>query len=308
MKRLGRNLSPPIHFGRKSTSARVDDPAYYLERITKLAGVSAEPEQNEITYLPRSMLRPNPSQPRRHFDQGALEDLAESIRAARGILQPLIVRPCGANCYEIIAGERRWRAAELADVDELPCIVRAGLDERQVLMLSLIENIQRSDLNPIEEAHGLRRLIDEFGLSHLEAANAVGRSRSSVTNLLRLLDLAECVQDALAGGLIDMGHARALAGVDHDGQTLLLRDLVAGGWSVRRTEQAVRAWHAKAGEKQTSQCPYTRSELSSIERQLEAKLGYGIKVRASSTGKVSITLDTLSDLSLLIAMENRNTE
>ncbi|RMG35826.1 MAG: ParB/RepB/Spo0J family partition protein [Gammaproteobacteria bacterium] len=255
----------------------------------------------EITYLPRYQLSPNPRQPRQAFDEIALEDLAESIRAAGGIIQPLVVRKVASQRYEIVAGERRWRAAGIVDLDTLPCIVREDLTEKKALMVSLIENIQRNDLNPIEEALGLRRLIDEFGLSHQDAANAVGRSRSAVSNLLRLLDLSECVQEALAGGEIEMGHARALAGVDLEAQEILLGETKAHGWSVRETEAAVRKWKEGEGRKKARpKQPYPEAVLRKAEQRLSSALGYEVKVKAYPSGKIGITLDTLNDLDLLL--------
>lgn len=305
MKRLGRSLKlpPKLVFGQATRPKRADNteetPERYLERLLASIGVEDKVPELEITYIPHYQIVPNPHQPRRRFDEAELEDLAESIRSAGGILQPLIVRKVASQRYEIVAGERRWRAAEIIDLEHLPCIVRDDLTAKQAHMVALIENIQRSDLNPMEEAIGLRRLIDEFGLSHLEAANAVGRSRSAVTNLLRLLELAESVQEALASGQIEMGHARALAGLNLDDQPVLLQRTLDEGWSVRQTEAAVRKW--KEGDTaETVKVPYSAEQLQSTKDRLSAALGYEVTIKAYPSGKVNITFDTLRDVGLLL--------
>lgn len=179
-------------------------------------------------------------QPRTRMDEGALNELADSIRT-QGVMQPILVRPLDGKRngkYEIIAGERRFRAACLAGLDEIPVLVREVADENAAVM-ALIENIQREDLNPLEEAHGVKRLLDEFGLTHEQAAQAIGRSRSATSNLLRLLNLAEPVQTMLLAGDIDMGHARALLAVDPAKQIMLANEVIAKGMSVRDTEKLV---------------------------------------------------------------------
>ncbi|CAM3685297.1 ParB/RepB/Spo0J family partition protein [Castellaniella denitrificans] len=191
------------------------------------------------SQLPIDVLRAGRYQPRTRMDEGALNDLAESIRV-QGIMQPILVRPLEdePGQYEIIAGERRFRAARLAGLDAVPVLVRRVADENAAAM-ALIENIQREDLNPLEEAHGVRRLLDEFGLTHEQAATAIGRSRSATTNLLRLLNLADPVQTMLLAGDIDMGHARALLATDAAQQILLANEVVARRLSVRETEKRV---------------------------------------------------------------------
>ena len=306
--------SPPkIGEGGKKDAKKEPRSGDYLERLLASLpeAMPDAPHRDQITYLPHYQLTPNREQPRRHFDPEALEDLAESIRAADGIIQPLLVKKIASQRYEIIAGERRWRAASIIDLDEVPCIIRDDVSGARQVMFSLIENIQRNQLNPIEEATGLRRLIDEFGMSHQEAANAVGRSRSAVTNLLRLLELAESVQEALADGRIEMGHARALAGADYDGQAHLLTNLLDEGWSVRQTEAAVRGWKAEDGgatDKKTPKAYYPKERLQQMETRLVAALGYEVKIKASAQGKVSITLDTLDDLALLLAASEKDQE
>ncbi|HRE12763.1 MAG TPA: ParB/RepB/Spo0J family partition protein, partial [Usitatibacteraceae bacterium] len=173
-----------------------------------LGGSDKARADGELAQLPVRRLRPGRYQPRTRMDQASLAELADSIRA-RGVLQPVVVRPVAGGDYEILAGERRWRAAQLAGLERVPALVREVPDDA-ALGIGLIENIQREDLNAIEEAAGLKRLIDEFRLTHEETAKAVGRSRSAVTNLLRLLDLAAAVQEMLQEGRLEMGHARAL--------------------------------------------------------------------------------------------------
>ena len=309
MKRLGRSMPSPPKIGQGGKigirAKPENSPEAYLERLMASLPdtVSQPPHQDQITYLPRYSITPNREQPRRHFDPESLEDLAESIRVANGIIQPLIVRRVGAQRYEIIAGERRWRAADIIDLEELPCIIRNDVNGVKELMFSLIENIQRNQLNPIEEARGIRRLIDEFDLSHKEAANAVGRSRSAVTNLLRLLDLVESIQEALADGRIEMGHARALAALDHDDQASLLGKLLENGWSVRQTESAVRQW--KIGQnnipKPATPDPDQAEKLSQLSMQLKDYLGKNVSCKLTTKGHVKLELTGIDDLAAIAA-------
>jgi len=189
------------------------------------------------TVLRLDLLQPGKYQPRTRMDEGALYELAESIRA-QGIMQPILVRPIGAGRYEIIAGERRSRAAKLVGLTEVPVLVKEVPDEAAAAM-ALIENIQREDLNPLEEAQGLQRLTQEFGLTHEQAAQAVGRSRSAASNLLRLLQLAEPVQTLLMAGDLDMGHARSLLALDKVQQITTATEVVARKLNVRETEKLV---------------------------------------------------------------------
>jgi len=189
-----------------------------------------------LTTLRLALLRPGRYQPRARMDPASIEELAESIRS-QGVLQPILVRSLDDG-YEIIAGERRWRAAQLAGLEEVPVVVH-DVDDNAAMAIALIENIQREDLNPLEEATGIQRLIDEFAMTHETAGKAVGRSRSAVSNLLRLLSLEEAVQDMLMSGAIDMGHARALLAVSGPRQLELAQHIVALGLSVRDAEQLV---------------------------------------------------------------------
>ena len=194
-----------------------------------LAGNSSEPQRQDTLRV--DYLQPGKYQPRTRMDQDSLNELAASIKA-QGVMQPILVRPVDGGRYEIIAGERRWRASQLAGLHEVPVLVR-DIPDDSALAMSLIENIQREDLNPLEEAMGIQRLIDEFGMTHQQAADSVGRSRSAASNLLRLLHLAKPVQDLLMAGDIDMGHARALLPLAKASQVQLAHRISAKGYSVR---------------------------------------------------------------------------
>jgi ParB family chromosome partitioning protein len=197
-----------------------------------------EPE-SELRQIPLELIKPNPNQPRQEFDEGALLALAESIRE-RGVLQPVLVRPIHGGTYELVAGERRWRAARLADLDSVPALVRPQ-DDAESLELALIENMAREDLNPIEEARACTLLVEELGLTREDIGRRVGRSRVAVSNLLRLLDLPDEVIDLLAAGHLSEGHGRAiLTAADHDVRRRLARQAVQEGWSVRQTEARAR--------------------------------------------------------------------
>ena len=211
-----------------------------------LAALLASPElgggepESELRHIPVELIRPNPRQPRRDFDEGALLALAESLRE-RGVLQPVLVRPVHGGTYELIAGERRWRAAQLADFETVPAVVRPH-DDAESLELALIENMAREDLNPVEEARACALLVEELGLTREDVGRRVGRSRVAVSNLLRVLDLPDEVLDLLAAGHLTEGHGRALLlASDHDDRRRLARSAVQEGWSVRQTEARARA-------------------------------------------------------------------
>ncbi|HUR88936.1 MAG TPA: ParB/RepB/Spo0J family partition protein [Ramlibacter sp.] len=255
---------------------------------------------------------PGQYQPRTRMDEGALYELAESIKA-QGIMQPILVRklPRGANAgkYEIIAGERRYRAAKLAGLDSVPVLVRDVPDEAAAAM-SLIENIQREDLNPLEEAHGLQRLVKEFGLTHEQAAQAVGRSRSAATNLLRLLNLTDAVQGMLMAGDIEMGHARALLALERAAQVTAASQIAAKKLSVREAEALVKKLSAEF----TLTAPKPKAEKSRDLRRVEEELSdlltaeVDVRVkkrvkrngRTEETGEVAIQFSTLEELNALI--------
>ena len=238
--------------------------------------------QGQPSTLAISKLQAGKYQPRTRMDEGALAELAESIRA-QGIMQPILVRPidAGKGRYEIIAGERRFRAAQLAGLTEVPVLVKDVADEHAAAM-ALIENIQREDLNPLEEAQGVKRLLDEFGLTHEQAAQAIGRSRSATSNLLRLLNLASAVQTMLLAGDIDMGHARALLAVDAATQIQLANQIIAKRLSVRDAEQLVTRADKGVTAKSSRAKPVSR-DVARLEEALSDQLG--TKVTLKVTGK-----------------------
>jgi ParB family chromosome partitioning protein len=265
--------------------------------------------------LPRtlklSQLQPGKYQPRTRMDEGSLYELAESIKA-QGIMQPILVRPLGKSAggaaYEIIAGERRSRAAKLAGLDEVPVLVKDVPDEAAAAM-ALIENIQREDLNPLEEAQGIKRLTDEFGLTHDQAAQAVGRSRSATSNLLRLLNLADSVQTMLMAGDLDMGHARALLPLNGAQQIQAASEIAAKKLSVREAERLV-AQHlqapAKASQQAQAAAPGKPKDLLRIEQTLSDALTAAVEIRVKKRtargeqGEVAISFGSLEELNGLL--------
>ncbi len=264
----------------------------------------------KISELRIDELQPGRYQPRQQVREEALAELAESIRE-HGILQPLIVRavpaatPAGASAYEIVAGERRWRAARLAGLATVPVIVR-GLSDGSALAVALVENLQREDLNAIDQARSMQRLVEEFELTHDEIAKALGRSRSSVTNFLRLLELAPDVKTALSNGTIDMGHARALLPLDAERQEAVARRIERLGWSVRQVERAVKALlemppgtdPKRAVDFQTRwlQDQLTRELGEKISIRPGAKGEYVLKIGFPHLAKLEATLQRLQEL------------
>lgn len=244
------------------------------------------------TVLSVKALKAGKYQPRTRMDEGALNELAESIRS-QGVMQPILVRPLAASKYEIIAGERRFRAAQLAGLAEVPVLVREVADENAAVM-ALIENIQREDLNPLEEAHGVKRLLDEFGLTHEQASQAIGRSRSATSNLLRLLNLTEPVQTMLLAGDIDMGHARALLAADAAQQILLANEIIARRLSVRETEKLVTR-HLREAEGAVSGGKRTRSTPSGdtlrLEQALSDHLGTRVSLKVGARNRGQLVID-----------------
>ncbi len=242
-----------------------------------------------LQTLPAAELQPGKYQPRTRMDPGSLEELAASIKS-QGVMQPILVRPIGAlfdaKRYEIIAGERRWRAAQLAGLNEVPCLVREIPDEA-ALAMSLIENIQREDLNPLEEAAGIQRLIDEFSMTHQQAADAVGRSRPAASNLLRLLQLAPQVQELLMAGDIDMGHARALLPLDGATQVGLANLVAARGLSVREAERLA---HQALNPKSKLIAPAPDRDILRLEEEIADRLGATVKIRANKKGAGAVTI------------------
>jgi ParB family transcriptional regulator, chromosome partitioning protein len=270
------------------------------------------------TTLPLSALSPGKYQPRTRMDEGSLYELAESIKS-QGVMQPILVRPLGASVdgtpggrYEIIAGERRSRAAQLAGLSEVPVLVKDVPDEAAAVM-ALIENIQREDLNPLEEAQGLKRLIDEFGLTHEQAAQAVGRSRSAASNLLRLLNLAAPVQSMLMAGDLDMGHARALLALDAAQQILAANEVAAKKLSVRDAEKLVtqQLTHTSGSARQKPLLKAAKQDkprdIARLEEQLADQLMAAVDIRilkraknGTLSGEVAIAFGSLDALSGLL--------
>ncbi|HED19074.1 MAG TPA: ParB/RepB/Spo0J family partition protein [Gammaproteobacteria bacterium] len=236
-------------------------------------------------------------QPRVDMHNDSLEDLADSIRA-QGVVQPIVVRPIGGGRYEIVAGERRWRAAQLAELQDIPVVVR-DMDDRTAIAVALIENIQREDLNPLEEAHALERLIEEFEMTHQQAAEAVGRSRTAVSNLLRLLELGEVATGMVQRGELDMGHARALLALDGARQVEAARQVVDQGLSARATERLVKKLLA-AGSRSSGEKPPSRRDpdLVSLEQDLSDRVGAPVLVQQGQKGKgkLVISYNSLDEL------------
>jgi ParB family chromosome partitioning protein len=242
---------------------------------------------SELREIPVDLIAPNPRQPRRDFDEGALVQLADSLRE-RGVLQPVLLRPVPGGTYELIAGERRWRAAQLADFDTVPALVRPH-DDAESLELALIENMAREDLNPVEEARACALLVDELGLTREDVGRRVGRSRVAVSNLLRLLDLPDEVLDLLAAGHLTEGHGRALlTASDHDARRSLARAAVQEGWSVRQTEARARDTGRRAAPRRAALEPADSAHPDQVEaaRRLGDALGraLGTEVKVAPRG------------------------
>jgi ParB family chromosome partitioning protein len=243
-----------------------------------------------LRNLPIQDLRPGKYQPRTHMDQAALDELAASIKQ-RGIVQPILTRETGDGKFEIVAGERRWRAAKLAGLTTVPVLVREIADDA-ALGIGLIENIQREDLNAMEEAAGISRLIEEFKLTHEEAAQAVGRSRAAVSNLLRLLELAKPVQDMVMEAKLDMGHARALLPLVKSKQVELAHQIVLKNLSVREAERLVKA---ESAPPRVSKSPQAQSsDARYLEIDLAEKLGTRVTLKSDPKGKGTLTIDFMN--------------
>ena len=261
----------------------------------------APAREDRLTDLPVSQLQPGRYQPRTQIDPDSIADLADSIRA-QGVMQPILVRPVAENRYEIIAGERRWRAARAAGLDAVPALVRSVRDDH-ALAMALIENIQREDLNPLEEAQGIQRLIAEFGMTHEDAAAAVGRSRSGVSNLLRLLQLAKPVQDLVMQGKVDMGHARALLPLAPAKQIEVANVIALRGLSVREAEHLARTAQRPAA----SARPAAKDrDVERLEEEMSDRLGLAVSIQAGrkGNGKLVISFGTLDQLDDLVARLN----
>ena len=259
---------------------------------------SSAASRQELQNLPVELLQRGKYQPRRDIDPQALEDLAQSIRS-QGLMQPIVVRAIGEGRYEIIAGERRWRASQLAGMEQIPALVRDVSDEAAIAM-ALIENIQRESLNPMEEAMALQRLQQEFQLTQQQIAEAVGKSRATIANLLRLTGLPEEVKTMLAHGDLEMGHARALLGLPAARQVEGARQVVAREFNVRQTEALVRQWLEGP---QPTEAPEQDPDISRLEQRLTERLGTDVQIRhgQKGRGKLVISYASLDELQGVLA-------
>ncbi len=288
-------MSPKKRLGR-GLDALLSKPMVAVSRPA-----SAAHSSEGLKNLPVEHLQRGQYQPRVDMRQDSLEELAESIKA-QGVVQPIVARPLtvkeGHQRYEIIAGERRWRAAQMAGLAEIPAVVRDIPDESAIAM-ALIENIQREDLNPLEEARALDRLIREFDLTHAEAAKAVGRSRASVSNLLRLQDLSDKVKPLLEDRQIEMGHARALLGIANATQQFdAARQVIKKSLSVRETEKLVKSMLDSTGTKPTKKAPKQNADIRRLEIEVSEKLGAKVAVHhnTNGSGKIVINYNSLDEL------------
>jgi ParB family chromosome partitioning protein len=255
-----------------------------------------------LRMIPIGQVQPNPRQPRRAFDEESLRGLAQSIESA-GLMQPIVIRPRPAGGFEIVAGERRWRAAQMLGLPEIPAVVR-DVDDPTAAQWSLVENLQREDLNPLERAEAFQRLIDEFGLLHQEVADQVGLQRSSVTNHLRLLELDESTQEALRSGRIGMGHGRALLAIDNINERKRLAQRAATrGWSVRELERRIRRRQRDASSSRPSTPTPQKAHLEDLQRRLGEHLGTKVRIesgRKKGEGRLIITFYSLDEFEGLL--------
>ena len=307
-KKLGRGLDALLSKGNvgKTTSQGLED-----SQKTEEPGLpaAAPPEERQKTdndadlkNIPVDLIQPGKYQPRTDMHEAALQELADSIKA-QGVMQPIVLRAISSNRYEIIAGERRWRATQLAGLHSIPAIIKDVSDESAIAM-SLIENIQRENLNPIEEAMALKRLQDEFDLTQQEVADAVGKSRATVTNLIRLIGLNPDVRLMLERGDLEMGHARALLSLPDVQQSEAARTVAGKGLSVRQTESLVRRLIAGAGKRKNK--PVTDPDVKKLEDDLAEKLGAKVMIQhtAKGKGKLVMQYNSLDELEGILAHIN----
>nr|WP_314625793.1 ParB/RepB/Spo0J family partition protein [uncultured Janthinobacterium sp.] len=279
-----------------------------LDALLGGGGDFASPDTHQPSNLPVSQMQAGKYQPRTRMDEGALNELAASIKA-QGLMQPILVRPIGQDTlsgvikYEIIAGERRFRASQLAGLTEVPVLVR-DVDDLAAAAMALIENIQREDLNPLEEAQGIHRLIADFSFTHEQAATALGRSRSAVSNLLRLMNLAGPVQTMLMAGDIDMGHARALLAVDAASQITLAHQVVAKRLSVRETEKLVTRTVEEAANPVEARQKEKSGDIARLEEELSDALATPVVFKMGNKGRGQLVID-FADLDVLDGLLTR---
>ena len=266
---LGRGLDALLGGGTRKTAGEQQE-----------TGTQPSGHGGVVSTLGIELIQRGRYQPRRHFDEEKLQELADSI-AAQGVVQPIVVRAAGNNSFEIVAGERRWRAAQLAGLENIPAVIK-HFDDQTAAAVSLIENIQRENLNPLEESVALQRLIDEFGMTHQQVADTVARSRTAVTNLLRLQDLNADVKHLLAMRDIDMGHARALLAIDGAQQSAVARDVAKKGLSVRETENLVR--RLQQSKKQKGQRRID-PDIQRLQNRMSEQLGARVRIQHQASGK-----------------------
>ena len=262
--------------------------------------VQEKPLKGEmIENVSVDQLSPGQYQPRKRFDEESLQELADSI-IEQGLMQPIIVRKSDNN-FEIIAGERRWRAAKLAKLDTIPVIVR-DINDRTASIIALIENMQRVDLSSIEEAEGIKKMIDEFGMTHEEASDAVGKSRSAVSNLLRLLQLTDFVKDKLNLGHIDMGHARALISLSADQQNMVCQKIINEKLSVRKVEELIQSGITKVSNKKISKVNNKNNDIEILQKEFSDKLGFPVTIdnKNNNSGLIKIKYRNLDELDILL--------
>ncbi len=259
-------------------------------------GASVSENDGQLRTLKVGSIRPGKYQPRRHWNDEALDELADSIKA-QGLIQPVVVRAVGARTYELIAGERRWRAAQRASLDEIPALVK-DVPEQSVLAMALIENIQREELTALEEAQALARLIEEFELTHQQAADAVGRSRAAVSNLLRLMELPEAIRTLLDEGKLEMGHARCLLTLPEEVARPLALQASRLGWSVRELEEAARRAQGGGSNKRATAGKPRDADIQSLERDLSERLAARVELAQGrgGRGKLVIHYHSLDEL------------
>ena len=267
-----------------------------LDALLSNEGDNVSSKKETASVIPISNLIPGKFQPRKSFNQDSLKELAESIKA-QGIIQPILVRMLSSDQYEIIAGERRWQAAKIAKLDEVPIVLK-DISDSTALAMALIENIQREDLNVIEEARGIKRLIDEFNITHEAAAAAVGKSRAAVSNTLRLLSLCEHVQNALESNKIEMGHARAILSLSSVEQAMMCQKIVNQKLTVREVEKEVSEGLTKKTPKQSKD-----QDIKRLENELSDRFGTNISISHKQSGKGSINFKylNLDELERIIA-------
>jgi ParB family chromosome partitioning protein len=291
-KGLGRGLDALLGGANRASPIGAEEAAV---SSATMPVVNAGPRDGQMVDVPVEYLQRGKYQPRRDMHEDALQELAESIKL-QGVMQPIVIRPIDTNRYEIIAGERRWRACQLAGLDTIPAIIRDVPDEAAVAM-ALIENIQREDLNVVEEAVALKRLQDEFSLTHQEVADAVGKSRTAVSNILRLLNLCLEVRTMLERGDLEMGHARCLLSLSEDQQRLLARQIVAKGLSVRQAEALVRNAQEEKQKEQKS-AGRANADIEKLQEALSEHVGVPVLVQhgAKGAGRLVLKYSSLDEL------------